>query len=280
VRIAEVLRDGVRSLEAARVPQARLTAEVLLAHVLETRREYLYGHPEDRAGPDSVHAYQTAVERRIRREPLQYITGRQEFYGRSFHVDPSVLIPRPETELVVETVLALPQTPTPSIIDVGTGSGCIASTLALELPAARVYATDVSSEAVVTARRNAARLGATVFLGCSDLLSAWRGPFEFVVSNPPYVALSESSGMQEEVVSHEPEIALFGTGDPMSLYRALIRQSEERLGPGGWLVLEVGYTMAASVQALFGTGWIQVGDRADLQGIPRVVIARRAPLTS
>lgn len=277
MRIADVLREGIRSLEGERIPQPRLTAEVLLADVLGTGREYLYSHPEDTAGPDSLHAYHAAISRRIGREPLQYITGRQEFYGRSFHVDPSVLIPRPETELIVETVLALGRSPDPSILDVGTGSGCIAVTLALELPSARVFGSDVSPEAVVTARGNATRLGATIFLGCSDLLSAWRGPFGFVVSNPPYVSQSESSGIQEEVVAHEPGIAVFGTGEPMSIYRTLIRQSQTRLVAGGWLVLEVGHTMAAEVEALFGAGWVRVENRPDLQGIPRVVMAQRTP---
>lgn len=275
MKIGDVLRDGVQSLEAERIPQPRLTAEVLLAHALGTEREYIHTHPEDPATADALEAYRSAIARRIGREPLQYITGRQEFYGRSFHVDPSVLIPRPETELVVETVLSLSRAPSPSILDVGTGSGCIAATLALELPEARVFASDVSPEAVLKARDNAARLGATVLLGCSDLLSAWRGPFGFVVSNPPYVAQSEADGLQKEVVGHEPGIALFGTGDPVSMYRTLIRQAGERLVPGGWLVMEVGYTMAATVAALFGADWVRVQERPDLQGIPRVVAAQR-----
>lgn len=277
MRIADVLRDGTRSLEAARIPQPRLTAEVLLAHVLGTGREHLHTHPEDTTASDSVRAYESAIARRLGREPLQYITGRQEFYGRPFHVDPSVLIPRPETELLVETVLGLCRSGSPSILDVGTGSGCIAATLALELPSARVFGSDVSPEAVITARANARRLGATVFLGCSDLLSAWRGAFEFVVANPPYVARSESNGMQKEVVGHEPGIALFGTAEPISMYRTLIRQSEERLAHGGWLVLEIGYTMAGDVKALFGAPWTRVDDRPDLQGFPRVVIAQWTP---
>lgn len=271
--LRNVLRNGAEALRDARIPDPILTAEVLLAQALGRTREFLHAHPDHPVDAPSRNAFERMVERRLAREPLQYITGEQEFFGRRFHVDPTVLIPRPETELVVETVLGLNRWPAPRVLDVGTGSGCVAVTLSLEIPNGKVCASDVSFDAVATARRNATGNHARVLLACADLLECWSGPFEFIVANPPYVHPGEMGGLQPEVVRYEPHRALFPAGDPVDLYRELISAAESRIAAGGYLVLEIGYTMGESIPDLL-SGWACVEIRSDLQGIPRVISAR------
>lgn len=272
--VRNLLEHGAAVLERGRVPSPHLTAEVLLACSLGREREFLYAHPDDPIDGESSETFLSMINRRLAREPLQYITGRQEFYGRLFHVDPTVLIPRPETELIVDAVVGLNRWREPRILDVGTGSGCIAATLALELPDSRVFASDVSWSALRTARQNVGRNQAPVLFACVDLVDAWQGPFEFIVSNPPYVRPDEREGLQPEVGRHEPAIALFGNTDPISLYRRLISEAGPRLATGGYLILEIGYSMAGEVRELFDPGW-RSETRTDLQGIPRVVVAYR-----
>jgi release factor glutamine methyltransferase len=279
VTIREALRSAAERLELHHVSNARLTAELVLAHVLSEEREYLYAHDDRVLSEQELQMLEDRLYDRISGVPLQYIVGRQEFYGRYFRVNPAVLIPRPETEYIIEAVLELQGTrglpPRPlSIIDVGTGSGCIAVTLALELPGTNVFAGDVSFEALLVARENAATLGAPVRFVCMDVLDALQTRFEFIVSNPPYVRRGELSRLQREVREHEPHVALFSPEDELAIYRRLVVGAEEMLNSGGHIIMEVGIGMDERVLSLFGPRWDALPTKTDLQGIPRTVIAR------
>jgi len=245
-----------------------------MAHCLSVDKPYLYTHDEHPLTERHMRCLEEGVWDRISGVPLQYIVGRQEFYGRYFSVNPSVLIPRPETELVVERVLALQPAAGSRIIDVGAGSGCIGITLALELPLTRVILTDVSFEALQTARGNARQLGADTPILCMDLLDAASGPFDFIVSNPPYVSYAETSQLQREVREHEPHVALFAGDDGLAPYRRLIPSAEQTLRPGGYLTMEIGFGMESRALGLFDERWEKLPTGADLQGIPRIVCAR------
>ena len=277
--VREALRSAAERLELHRVSNARLTAELLLAHVLSVQREYLYSHDERLLTPDELQALEDRLYDRVAGIPLQYIVGRQEFFGRYFGVNPSVLIPRPETEYIVEAVLEIRQSMkqsslAPSIVDVGTGSGCIAVTLALEIPGSEVFATDVSFEALLVARDNASNLGAQVRFACMDVFDALRAKVDFVVSNPPYVRRDDITRLQREVREHEPHVALFSPEDELAIYRRLVLGGEEILKPGGHLILEIGIGMDERVLGLFGSKWKTLPTKSDLQGIPRTVMAR------
>jgi release factor glutamine methyltransferase len=274
VTIREALRSAVERLELHRVSNARLTGELLLAHILGTSREYLYAHDDRELTAAESEALETLIYDRISGVPLQYIVGRQEFYGRYFGVTPAVLIPRPETEYIVEAVLETSPV-APRIIDVGTGSGCIAVTLALEIPHAQVIAADLSEQALGIARRNATALNANVGFVCMDVLDAANGEFDIIVSNPPYVRKDELPKLQREVREHEPHVALFAPEDDLAIYRRLVARGEALLRSGGYLVMEVGIGMDERVLGLFGRKWEKLPTKADLQGIPRTVIARK-----
>jgi release factor glutamine methyltransferase len=279
VTLREALRSAAERLELHHVSNARLTAELVMAHVLSEPREYLYSHDDRVLTDEELQAVEVRLYDRIGGVPLQYIVGRQEFFGRYFHVNPSVLIPRPETEYIVEAVLEIERsTRQPrnalSIVDVGTGSGCIAITLALELSQAQVFGTDVSFEALLVARENALTLRAPVRFACLDVLDAIQAEFNFVVSNPPYVRRDEITRLQREVREHEPHVALFSPDDELAIYRRLVMKSEEILKPGGHIIMEIGLGMDEPVLALFGSRWERLPTKTDLQGIPRTVIAR------
>jgi len=278
VTVREALRSSSEQLELHHVSNARLTAELLLAHTLRVAREYLYSHDDRILSNEESQALEDRLYDRISGVPLQYIVGRQEFYGRYFHVNPSVLIPRPETEYIIESVLegarGQPRHPL-SIFDVGTGSGCIAVTLALELVEADVYAADISLDALRVASENAMNLGSRVRFVCMDVMDAISAEFDFIVSNPPYVRRDQLSSLQREVREHEPHVALFSPEDELAIYRRLVRGGEEMLKPGGRLIMEVGIGMDERVLALFGPKWEKLPTKADLQGIPRTVIAQR-----
>ena len=276
--IGEAIRAAAERLELHHVSNARLTAELLLADALSVEREYLYAHDDRELRDGESQALEDRIYDRVSGVPLQYIIGRQEFYGRYFRVTPAVLIPRPETEYIVEAVLervdpgnqhAGPM----RILDVGTGSGCIGVTLALELADTRVFATDISEEALLVARQNAAMLGADVGFSCMDVLDAISGLFDFIVCNPPYVRRDDVSRLQREVREHEPHVALFSPEDELAIYRRLIQGSEDLLQAGGRLIVEVGFGMDQRVLALFGEKWKTLPAKTDLQGIPRTVIA-------
>ena len=265
------------------VPSPRLNAELLLMFVLDRERSYLYAHPERELTADEQSGYDEVVRERARGCPTQYITGHQEFWGLDLLVSPAVLIPRPETEHVVETVLELvKEYPFDGpgrlrLVDVGTGSGCIALSLASELPHAEIHACDISEEALEIARINAARLalGGKVLFRKSDLLAVYAGEkFDFVISNPPYVGAAEADKVQRQVREFEPQIAVFSGEEGMDIYRKLVPQAREALRPGGWLVGEIGFSAEQKVRELLA-GWTDVQVTADLQGIPRVIAAKR-----
>jgi len=256
----------------------RLDAETLLMHVLQRERSYLYAHPEFELACGELTCYYDAVLQRAHGIPLQYITGHQEFWGLDFKVTPAALIPRPETEHSVEAVLGIAKSiNAPRVIDVGTGSGCIAIALASELPTAEIHAVDISADALAVAKENAQRLGFAdrISFAESDLLAACRDRaayFDIVVSNPPYVGSNEPDKVQREVREHEPRIAVFGGPTGLEVYARLIPQARTVLKQGGWLVMEIGYSTEAQIKAML-KDWSHVRAECDLQGIPRVVIA-------
>lgn len=251
---------------------------MLLMHALGCARAHIYANPDREILPAELIRFDALLERRTSGEPIQYITGHQEFWGLDLRVTPAVLIPRPETEHSVETALELLRgIESPRIIDVGTGSGCIALALASELPRARVEATDISAEALAIARINAERLGLPITLTQGDLLDKYLGAgplFDMVICNPPYVGENESDKLQREVRDHEPHCALFGGVEGLDIYRRLMPQAHEVIEPGGWLVLEIGYSQEASIRELLQS-WDEVRSVFDLQGIPRVIVARK-----
>ncbi len=272
-----------------------MNAELLLRFTLDIDRAYLYAHPERELTTEDQARYDEVLRQRARGVPAQYITGHQEFWGMDFIVTPAVLIPRPETEHLVETVLELrtsdlgpqtsasPRTPEArdpksevSLIDVGTGSGCIAIALAKELPNAEIHATDISPDALEIAEANAARnqMQSRIHFHDTDLLRGIeRDAFDFVVSNPPYVSDSEEDQVQLEVRKFEPRNAVFAGQTGLEVIERLIPQAQRALTPGGWLVLEISGTIAGGVRALL-KGWTDVKISNDLQGIPRIARAR------
>ncbi|HTF43755.1 MAG TPA: peptide chain release factor N(5)-glutamine methyltransferase [Terriglobales bacterium] len=289
--LRETLASAIDRLSAARVPSPRLNAELLLMFVLGCDRAYFYAHPERPLDPREFERYDEALAERARGIPAQYITGHQEFWGLDFLVSPAVLIPRPETEHVIETVLELMGRDSVAgnrltaagqafeernrIVDVGTGSGCIAIALATELPEAEIVATDISRAALEIARANAARqLQDRIQFHQTDLLEKFEARnFNIVVSNPPYVGQSEEDHVQLEVRKHEPHDAVFAGPSGLEIIERLIPQAGAALKPGGWLVMEISGTVVEGVKRLL-SGWEQVRIVNDLQGIPRVVSAR------
>ena len=294
--VRATLKEGMAQLRAANVPSSTLAAELLLMHSLARDRTWLYTHPEAEVEPSIAHKYFELVTRRAAGEPTQYLTGKQEFWGLEFEVTPAVLIPRPETEHVVEVALERlgargikinMRTGEPSpplrIADVGTGSGCLAVALAYELPHAEIFATDISAAALEVARRNAGRQGVsnrTHFLE-GDLLGPIASspvPFDLIVSNPPYVAQSDADTLAREVREHEPHAALFGGPLGIEIYARLIEEAGALLQSRGVLVLELGYNAAQDVRGVLVAqgNWVSVSVTNDLAGIPRVLAAERA----
>ncbi len=275
--IREALRHAVEQLEKHHLSNARLHSEVLLSHILDVDKTYLYAHDDRILVGHETEELNQAISDRIQGVPLQYIVGQQEFYGRNFLVTSDVLIPRPETENVIEAFLEFrkqKQAPACRVLDVGTGSGCLAVTIALESPADWVIASDISEKALDVARRNARALAADVQFVCADLIDGILGPFDFIVCNPPYVSPKDSKWLQREVRDHEPHIALFSPGDELAIYRKLIPLAREVLRREGVLIVEIGFGMEDRVLELFRTGWERLPTKLDLQGIPRTVIAR------
>ena len=298
--VRTALKEGIARLRAAHVPSDTLAAEILLMHALGRDRTWLYTNPESLLDPAAGEKYSALIARRTSGEPTQYLTGKQEFWGLEFEVTPAVLIPRPETEHVVEVALEHlgargikinMKTGAPSpplrVADVGTGSGCLAVALAHELPHAEIVASDISAAALEVARRNAVRHAVSDrihFIEC-DLLGASSGSplvprpssLDLIVSNPPYVARNEAATLQREVRDHEPDAALFGGPTGVEIYARLIEQSGALLRPGGILVLELGYNSAGEVRKMFHVKqhWANVNITNDLAGIPRVLAAVR-----
>jgi len=266
------LIQGTQLLEEASVAVPRLTAEVLLSHALQCERVYLYAHPEQELREVEWIRFGRYLHERMQGKPTQYIVKRQEFYSRDFRVTPDVLIPRPETEHVVEVALNVARD-AGRILDVGTGSGALAVTLQLETGAG-AFATDISPAAVGVAAGNAVRLGARVVFVVCDLLSAITDQsMDLIVSNPPYVPLGAREGLQREVRDWEPHVALFAGESGVELYARIAADAVRVLRPGGWLIMELGFGTADRISAMLA-GWTDVRVEPDLAGIPRVIAAR------
>ncbi len=302
IDVRGALKEGMARLRAAKVPSCTLAAELLLMHSLGRERTWLYTNPEAAIEASAAEKYFALVARRAAGEPTQYLTGKQEFWGLEFEVTPAVLIPRPETEHLIEVALerlgahgikidlvtgALG--PPLRVADVGTGSGCVAVALAHELPHAEIFATDISPPALDVARRNAARHGVAsrVHFVETDLVETLlheaqstgrqSSLFDLVVSNPPYIARSEAEQLPPEVREHEPDVALFGGPTGVEIYARLIEQAASLLSSGGILVLELGYNSAEHVRSIIAAhpAWTKIGITNDLAGIPRVFAAQR-----
>ncbi|MGH9359428.1 MAG: peptide chain release factor N(5)-glutamine methyltransferase [Terriglobia bacterium] len=289
--LRETLRQGLKTLLDANIPSPQLAAELLLMHVLGCDRGFLHSHPEARIPAEAAAKYFRFIGERLTGKPTQYITSHQEFWGLDFEVTPDVLIPRPETEALVEGVLELERNEAAggrrlaaatSIVDVGTGSGCIALALAWELPGARLDAVDISSVALRVAERNAQRLGLAgrVQFRESDLLSIFldeKPPrvFDVVVSNPPYVGRDELDMVQREVREFEPRLAWGELEHAEDVYRRLFPQALQLLKPGGRVAVEIGYKLQDRVVGLLRDHWQNIEVRPDLAGLPRVVIAQK-----
>jgi release factor glutamine methyltransferase len=275
--IEKALGWGAEWLSDHNVQEERKTASLLLAHVLGVERPYVIAHPEREMTEPEEDAFIEAIKRRADGTPYQYIVGRQEFYGLDFEVTPDVLIPRPDTETIVEGAKKLwagyADRAGRSIVDVGTGSGAIAVTLAKQLPGARVYATDISDSALAVARRNAARLGADVHFAHADLLDAFAGPFSLVVTNLPYIPEPTIAGLQVEVRDHEPRVALVGGPDGLDIYRRFFDDLPRVLAPDGYAICECGFTQFDALERVGAERGLRFVDRLDdLQGIPRTIV--------
>jgi release factor glutamine methyltransferase len=278
---ADVVARGREQLVAAGIPedQARLDAELLARHALGWDRAVWLASRRDEAPDPFVSEYAGLLARRVAREPVSLITGAREFWGLQFDTRPGVLIPRFETELIVEEALdELARVEAPRIADIGTGSGCLAVALAHELPRARVVATDLSALALDVARSNAKKHGVTdrVRFVLTDMLDGIGDSFDVIVSNPPYVQSGDREGLAPEVRDHEPALALFGGTDGLDAIRAVVARTPARLAPGGRLIIEFGYDQDERVCAIAQNGGLTVlRIRDDLQGIPRVAVLTR-----
>jgi release factor glutamine methyltransferase len=303
--VRTALKQGIHLLREARVPSDTLAAELLLLHVTRRDRTWLYAHPEEILDSQIVESYFSLLRRRAAGEPTQHLTGKQEFWGLEFEVTPDVLIPRPETEHLVEVALdrlavrELRAARAPkltgeglTIVDIGTGSGCIAIALAKELPDAKFYATDIAPAALAVAQRNATRLrfsNRITFLESNLLVAFASSPhqsrvashqslaFDLIISNPPYIGQKEACALPVEVRDHEPASALYGGEEGYELYGQLIPEAARHLKPGGLLVLELGHDSLPAVRPLFETPqWTNLQVTNDLAGIPRVLSAERS----
>ena len=277
-----MLREGSEALAAVGIPNPGADAEVLLAHHLRVGRAYLHAHPEESVAPHVVGSYRDGIVRRVAREPLQHITGMQEFWSLPFIVSPAVLIPRPETELIVETCVARHAAGTSRIVDIGTGSGCVAVAVAHAIPGALLYATDSSDEALAVARLNASRndVGGRIEFYQGDLFEPLRDRglergIDFVLSNPPYIAEVDIETLEPEVRDYEPRRALTPGPDPLLIHRRIAEAAPEFLKAGGFLIVEFGLGQGPGIRKLYSAARLEeVEIRPDLAGIDRVFVAR------
>lgn len=279
---ATLAREGRETLERSGVPGAALDSEILLAHALGVDRASLHVRPARPVGPEEARVYIELIARRAERTPLQHLTGFQEFWSLRMRVTPAVLIPRPESELLVTAFLRIDDRPDPLVLDVGTGSGCLAIAVAREAPRARVHASDVSREALDLAARNAADHGLAdrIRFHHGDLFAAFRGTglegrADFILSNPPYVAERDLPNLQPEVRDHEPRTALVAGADGLDVHRRIAAEAPPFLARDGHLIVEFGLGQEESVREIYGRPPLSpVGVEADLAGIPRVLVAR------
>lgn len=268
------LQQGAEILEKAFISVPRLTAEVLLCHAMRCDRTYLYGHGDDDLSELAWIHYGRYLNERLKGKPTQYITHKQEFFGREFYVDEAVLIPRPETEHLVEAAIAhVKDRPLARVLDVGTGSGAIAISVALETGIS-ILASDISTAALKVAERNRTKYSAPVSLFAADLLSAvLPGSIDLLISNPPYVPGADSANMQTEVRDWEPHVALFAGDSGFEIYRRLTEEAAIALRPGGRLMMELGYQSLTGVREMLAERWSEFEVISDLAGFPRVLAA-------
>lgn len=290
--IQSLLRKSVAFFEEKGVDEAKRTAELLLAHALGAKRIDLYVRFEQPLREDELERFRTSVRRRLAGEPVQYILGQTEFYGLPFHVSPDVLIPRPETEHLVEAAVdflrpvaarMLPEGRAPRVLDIGTGSGCIAIAVARHVPGARIVAVDVSAAALEVARANASLNAvdeAIEFIEgdvLADERAVFRGPYDLVLSNPPYIAAAEMSALQREVRDHEPHTALTDNGDGLTFYRRIALLLRAMCAGGGGCFLEIGYGQHDAVRDIFvAAGFPPPSFISDYASIPRVAVIHPA----
>jgi len=275
--IAEAILQGANKLRKAGVSDARREAGSLLAYVIKRDQSFIISHASDPMEPEKLEEFEEVLSRRAKGKPQQYITGHQEFFGLDFEVTVDVLIPRPETELLIETALRLLPTTESFICDVGTGSGCIAVTLLHELPHARGMAIDVSSAALEVAKRNASRHAVAdrlefLISDCFAEVDRKTPLFDMVVSNPPYVSVDDIEGLQREVRDYEPHLALAAGEDGLSVICRLLVDSGIYLKQGGHFLFEIGFEQGDAVERLIDRrDWKLLDIHPDLQGIPRTV---------
>ena len=282
MKIHEAIDLAAEALEDSGVPGARLDAERLLASELGKDRSYLLAHFQDSISESSAERFLARITERRRGKPLQYLLGWQEFRGLEFEVTPAVLIPRPETELLVDVAVQRFSGGNPVVADVGTGSGCIAVATAVALPRARVLATDLSEDALAVARRNAIlhNVDDRIQFLSGDLLLPLNAlgleeTLDCVLSNPPYVAERDLAALQREVRDWEPRLALVGGLSGLEIYKRLLPEALRFLKPGGTLIMEIGYNMQAEITQLFDAAWNLEDIRDDFSGIPRIVVAQK-----
>ena len=280
ITIIQALAAGAESLRAAGVSDPRLEAGSLLAHALRHDRTYVITHGNDLLTGEQLDRFRALIARRAAREPLQYIIGYQEFFKLSFEVTPDVLIPRPETELIVEAALEMADRRSLSILDVGTGSGCIVISLLHELKNARAMTTDISANALDVARRNAQRHNVSdrMTFVQADSLSPFnqRAAFSLIVSNPPYIPAGDIAALQREVRDHEPLTALVSGADGLDHIRAMLRETPQLLQQTGYFIFEIGFGQRDAVEQLVDRAtWHLIEVRKDLQGIPRTVVLQK-----
>lgn len=281
MNVTDALTSAAATLDAAGIAESRREASSLLSFVLSRPSSFLFAHPEYELAADERSRFDECVQRRSKREPFQYITGVQEFFGLDFEVASGVLIPRPETEILVETAISkLPSTGSPTFLEIGIGSGCISVSILKSVPNSKAVGVDVSPAAITVARRNAANHGVsdrfTIHEG--SLFADIDAMFDLIVSNPPYIPDGDICELQAEVRDFEPRTALAGGANGLDLVEQIIREAPGHLTPGGWLILEIGFGQSGSVRELLHTPiWDGVDVNPDLQGIPRTVVARFTP---
>jgi release factor glutamine methyltransferase len=277
--ISETIKTGENVLAEAGISDARRDASTIVGLAIGRDRSFIYSHPEYEPTPEETARIEQYLQRRAKREPVQYIRGTQEFYGFEFEVTPDVLIPRPETEMIVERAIGiLKEADDPRLLDLGTGSGCIPISILRSVPKARGVAVDISPEALVVAARNAERNGVSGRLELieSDLFAnVPPSKFDLIVSNPPYVPGKDLAHLQPEVRDHEPHVALTDGHDGVSIIERILDESRNFLSPGGVLMVEMGFGQSERVlDFASGGGWKSAKVEADLQGIPRMLVAK------
>jgi release factor glutamine methyltransferase len=279
MNVADVLVSASIRLDTAGLADPRREADSLLALALGQKKTFLIAHPEYELTADESSRFEEFVARRENREPFQYIARRQEFYGLEFEVTPDVLIPRPETEILVEAAIKeLQKLDTPTFCEIGIGSGCISISILHNVQNAQAIAIDISEDALAVARRNAERhgVGHQLDLKDGDLFSSVHGTFDMIVSNPPYIPDHDRDNLQAEVVTYEPHLALFGGDRGLDVITRILQNSGEHLVPDGLILIEVGIHQASMLTSVIDRNvWRNVDFIPDLQGVERILTARK-----